>query len=88
MNSNGRSVEQQLEAAIRTLVAQRDPTSSICPSEAARAVAPQRWRDLMEPARQAAQRLVAAGEVDITKGGQVVDLATVTGPIRIRRHRA
>lgn len=87
MNDNGTSVEQPLETAIRTLVAQRDPTSSICPSEAARAVAPQRWRDLMEPARQAAQRLVAAGEVDITKGGQVVDLATVTGPIRIRRHR-
>jgi hypothetical protein len=45
------------------------------------------WRELMEPARAAARRLVAAGEVVITQGGAVVDPSTARGPIRIRRVR-
>lgn len=75
-----------LETAIRDLLASRAVTATICPSDAARAVGTaDGWRDLMEPARQAAARLVAAGEVVITQGGEVVDLATARGPIRIRR---
>jgi hypothetical protein len=80
----------QLEAAILELLATRAPTSSICPSDAARTVGGSEaddWRPLMEPARQAAQRLVERGEVDITQGGEPVDLATARGPIRIRRRR-
>jgi hypothetical protein len=50
-------------------------------------VDPEGWRDLMEPARQAARRLVAAGDVEITQGGHVVDPSTAKGPIRIRRVR-
>ncbi|NHF63473.1 DUF3253 domain-containing protein [Chryseoglobus sp. KN1116] len=45
------------------------------------------WRVLMEPARRAARRLVAAGEVEITQGGRVVDPSTAKGPIRVRRVR-
>ena len=48
---------------------------------------PEGWQDLMEPARQAARRLVAAGDVEITQGGHVVDPSTAKGPIRIRRVR-
>lgn len=39
----------------------------------------------MEPTRQAARRLVAAGEVEITQQGRVVDPSTAKGPIRIRK---
>ena len=67
------------------LLATRAQDATICPSEAARAVGGDDWRPLMEPARAAAGRLVAAGTVEITQGGQVVDLATAKGPIRIRR---
>ena len=81
-------VDSQLESSIRGLLAQRAAGSTICPSEAARAVSPEGWRDLMEPARRAARRLVDAGEVDITQGGRVVDPSTAKGPIRIRRHRS
>ena len=38
----------------------------------------------MEPARQAARRLVARDLVDITQSGRVVDPSTARGPIRIR----
>ena len=48
---------------------------------------PDGWRELMEPARRAARRMVARGEVEITQHGSVVDPSTAKGPIRIRRPR-
>lgn len=80
-----RPVDEALTAAIRELLAQRAGSATICPSEAARAVGGEQWRELMEPARRAARRLVAEGEVEITQGGVVVDPSTAKGPIRIRR---
>ncbi len=83
------AVDEQLETAILDLLAQRAASSTICPSDAARVVgSADDWRDLMEPARRAARRLVAAGEVEITQKGSVVDPSTAAGPIRIRRVRS
>jgi len=76
---------EALERAILELLAARSPGDTICPSEAARVVNPDRWRELMEPARQAARRLVHAGRVVITQKGRVVDPGSFRGPIRIRR---
>jgi hypothetical protein len=42
----------------------------------------------MEPARRAARRLVTAGKVDITQGGQIIDPSAAKGPIRIRRRHS
>jgi len=77
-----------LERRIVQMLASRAPTSTICPSDVARQVAPDDWRPLMDPVRHAAQRLVDRGEVEITQKGEVVDLATVKGPIRIRLPRS
>ena len=74
-----------LEQAILDLLAQRAGGATICPSEAARAVAPSGWEKQMEPARAAARRLVARGLLVITQGGRVVDPSTARGPIRLRR---
>ena len=74
-----------LEQALRTLLDARADDASVCPSEAARAVAPEDWRPLMPAARAAAGRLAAAGEVEVTQGGAVVDPSTAKGPIRVRR---
>lgn len=79
------AVDPRLERAILDLLAQRRPGATICPSDAARAVEPDDWRPLMDAARRAAQRLVDAGEVEVTQGGEVVDLASARGPVRIRR---
>ena len=77
-----------LERAVLALLDRRASGATICPSEAARAVGGEDWRGLMDPARAAALRLVARGEVEITQGGTVVDGSTANGPIRIRRaHR-
>lgn len=78
--------DQRLEEVTLSLLAGRAGASTICPSEVARAVGSEEsWRSLMEPARRAARRLVAAGEVEITQGGRVVDPSTAKGAIRIRR---
>ncbi|MBC2643652.1 MULTISPECIES: DUF3253 domain-containing protein [unclassified Rhodococcus (in: high G+C Gram-positive bacteria)] len=79
--------ERELENAIGTLLDARADGASICPSDVARAVAPDDWRPLMEPVREAARRLVEAGEVEITQKGDVVDPVSARGPIRIRRAR-
>lgn len=77
-----------LEAAILALLAERGRDKTICPSEAAKRVgglAERRdWEGLMEPARAAARRLVAAGLIVITQGGHVVDASTAKGPIRLK----
>jgi hypothetical protein len=76
--------EKELAAKIRELLSARSAESSICPSDVARAAAPDNWRPLMESVREAARHMVADGEVQITQGGEVVDPESVRGPIRIR----
>ncbi|GAB2887514.1 DUF3253 domain-containing protein [Nocardioides pacificus] len=79
------ATDRLLEERILELLAARRDGATICPSEAARAVGGEQWRELMPPARAAAARLVTAGEVHVTQGGVVVDPADAVGPIRIRR---
>jgi hypothetical protein len=80
--------DTQLEAAILDLLAERGRDKTICPSEAAKLVGGNDtrhdWESLMEPARAAARRLVAAGRIVITQKGRIVDPSTAKGPIRLR----
>ncbi|MFC9363708.1 DUF3253 domain-containing protein, partial [Rhodococcus sp. NPDC057014] len=64
--------DAELEDRIRALLDARADTASICPSDVARAVAPDDWRPLMDPVREAARRLADAGVVEITQKGDVV----------------
>jgi ribosome modulation factor len=79
------SDRDRLERAIAELLDARADGATICPSDAARRVDPDGWRDLMDDARAAAARMVEAGRVEITQHGEAVDPATARGPIRIRR---
>jgi hypothetical protein len=80
-NQDGR----RLETSIIELLDGGARSATIDPADAARAVGGSTWRPLVAPARDAARRLVASGDVVVTQGGRVVDPATATGPIRIRR---
>jgi hypothetical protein len=77
-----------LEAAILQLLTERGRDKTICPSEAAKLVGGKDtrrdWEGLMEPARAAARRLVAAGKIVITQGGRVIDPSTAKGAIRLK----
>ena len=80
--------DKALESEILRLLSERGAGKTICPSEAARSGAAsderEAWEALMEPARAAARRLVAADRIVITQGGHVVDGSTAKGPIRLR----
>ena len=80
--------DEALERAILELLAERGRDKTICPSEAAKLVGGKDerrdWEGLMEPARAAARRLVAAGKIVMTQGGSVVDASTAKGAIRLK----
>jgi hypothetical protein len=57
---------------------------TICPSDAARALAGDRFRPLMQPVRDAAIELADQGRIEVTQRGAVIDPRTARGPIRYR----
>ena len=73
----------RLRHAILELVEQRGRGKTICPSEAARAVAPMDWRALMKPVRAEAVALAMAGEVAILRKGRPVVPSDFRGVYRI-----
>jgi hypothetical protein len=69
---------------IRRLVAARGAASSLCPSEVARTLFADRWREAMQAVRDVARQLAADGEIAITQRGRPVDPRGVwRGPIRL-----
>ena len=80
-----RRVSEKLRSAILDMARERGPAKTICPSDAARAVGGEQWRDLMDDARDIARELARKGDVEITQKGEVLDPdVTWRGPIRIR----
>ena len=78
-----RPVDRRLEDAILELL--RNRRGTICPSEAARHVNPDHWRELMEATRSAGRRLADRGELVVLQRGRPVDAAGARGPIRYGR---
>jgi hypothetical protein len=76
---------EPLREAILSLLHKRRSGATICPSEAARTVYPEHWRDHMEATRREALALVDEGVIDICQDGQAVDpTKAIKGPIRLR----
>lgn len=78
-------IHRDYEAAILTLLEERGPGKSICPSEAARLVHPEEkgWREAMDDVRNAARRLARAGQICITRKGQPIDPDEMRGVVRL-----
>src|SRR5688500_14446261 len=72
-----------IEAAMRELLAERG-TATACPSEVARRLDADHWRELMDPVRSTAARLQKRGVVDVYQRGRPIDIADARGPIRLR----
>lgn len=77
------SQRKAIETLILTLVEQRGPGKTICPSEVARAIDPEDWRPLMAAVRAVAASMAADGRVQVTQRGEVVDINTARGPVRL-----
>lgn len=79
---------EEIERRLIELLTRRAATSSICPSEVARALTEggDGWRALMPAVRRAAFALQRRGTVVVTRGATVVaDEHDGAGPIRLRR---
>lgn len=70
--------------AILTILGERGPGKTICPSEAARRLGAD-WRPLMEDVRAAGLELAALGLIEVTQKGSVVNPEDARGAIRYRR---
>jgi len=78
----------RVAAALRTLARHRAPDGTTCPSDAARAVFGDGWRDLMDLTRDVARQLARAGEVEITQRGAALDPDEPwKRPVRVRAVR-
>jgi hypothetical protein len=75
---------EAIAAEILRLAGARGPDRSICPSEVARALAPEDWRPLLGQVRAEAVRLAEAGQIDILRKGRPVPVEAVRGVIRLR----
>jgi hypothetical protein len=77
---------ERIEETILALVKERGAGKTICPSEAARAIAgnkPDEWGPLMGPVRQVAVRLMKQGRIVIRRKGRPVDPDDFRGVYRI-----
>ncbi len=74
----------QIHSAIQRLLNERGAGKSICPSEVARALDADEWRDLMDAVRDEAASMARRGDIVITQGSVVVDPDALRGPIRLR----
>ena len=72
-----------LRAEILRIAEQRGGDKTLCPSEAARSIGGDAWRDLMPAARRIAFDLAGEGLVHVTQHGEPV-ASDARGPIRIR----
>ena len=72
-----------IDHAIFALINRRSAGKTVCPSEVARALTDDGWRDLMSSVIDAAWRLEATGMVVISQHGHPVSRVNARGPIRI-----
>lgn len=66
------------------MATQRDADKTICPSEVARNLFPENWRNRMQNIRDAAFELQIENQIQILQKGKLIDPETSKGPIRIR----
>lgn len=81
------ALEKAIEATMLRLLSTRVTSSSICPSEVARALRDGgNWRVLMPRVRAVAIKLQLDGIVELrARGSRIDDLSAHRGPLRIAR---
>ena len=80
--SSSEGMRARIAATIRTLLRHREG-STICPSDAARVVGGERWRDVVPAVREVAHELAQQEVVAVTQKGETVDVREAKGPVRI-----
>jgi hypothetical protein len=75
-----------LNEMIMSMARKRGLEKTFCPSEIARQLASKEdeWRSLMNPVRSAAANLIDKGQLVCKQHGEIVDIRTAKGPIRLQ----
>jgi Protein of unknown function (DUF3253) len=85
VNNSAQPDDALIGSVLLHLVQQRGLKATACPSDVARAVAPDAWRALMPRVRGVASQLASQGIIEITQAGQRVSAkGPWKGPIRLR----
>lgn len=81
------ATDDEIQRTMFSLLERRAPSSSVCPSDVARALAGEEhaWRALMPAVRRVAAALAAKGMLRVTRGSDEVDATSRGGPVRLRR---
>lgn len=75
---------EQIATTILTTAIHRGAEKSTCPSEIARMLFPDSWRNHMKDVLKVAIDLHRKGSVVITQKGTPVDVKHIKGPVRIK----
>ena len=78
------NAKAEIEKSILGLLHSRDEGKTICPSEAARSLWPDDWREHMEDVREVGRALEVEGRIEVFQSGGRVDPKLAVGPIRYR----
>ncbi len=72
-----------IESKTLELLQQRAPGATICPSEIARSLFPENWREHMEDVRDVAEWMSTQNMIDLTQKGKKI-APPYKGPIRLK----
>lgn len=75
---------QDIATTILTIAENRGRDKSTCPSEIARILFPDDWREHMKDVLNEAINLHHLGKVAITQKGIPIDVGHIKGPVRIK----
>ncbi len=81
--TEGEPSDDEIRGEVLRILLLRGKGNSICPSEVARSLF-NPWREKMDRIRDVVAQMVVDSEVEVTQRNQVVDIETVSGPIRIQ----
>ena len=79
------TTDERIAETLLELARSGEPDAGFCPSDAARRLAPDDWRPLLDRVRMVASRLQRDGLISVTQKGKAVDALSAKGPIRLSR---
>ncbi|WP_031428605.1 DUF3253 domain-containing protein [Flavimarina sp. Hel_I_48] len=80
-------IKEQIRESHIEFAESRGLEATYCPSEVARKINPENWRDLMDTVREVADELVDDAVLVVMQKGKIIQdsASNASGPIRLRK---
>lgn len=76
---------EAIRETLLQLAGERGPNKTFCPSEAARRLDADQWRDLMPEVHRQAHNLIKEGRLSASQKGQALHTWPPSGPYRLQK---